>query len=773
MYPALKKLNWTNLPILAAFGLSVALAPIFRAQDQGSITKVTPLPDGAFFTVDGANYTHAVSNIWPTGSKHTLSAITPQYPPTGAKATLTFDHWEFNGGNVSLNPFVITATPTIPEYRAVFSQQYALSVIFFNCPDPAHCASPGRILVDGSPVTTTTDIYCAPGASVTLLAIPNPGYVFAGWQGGTNQYITGAQDIVTMNGPIEVYPRFQVARHVNIATVPDGLQILADRTPVYAGTVLDWGWDSVHSIGPVSPQQDKLGKYWAFKSWSDGGAINHAYTVAESNMPDTITATYVPAAPFSIVTQPLGLRVKVDGVTQNILNPYYYTWGVNEVHRLEAPLTQTDASGRNYQFAGWSDGGAAIHDYTVAADADITGGAKLVATYKALTKLTVDSSLTALSIKVNGTSCTTPCETLYSPGTQVRVTVPPSVALGQNTRADFNGWPTGGSDFTVSLGDADQRLLASYHILNRLSASSDPSDGAVYSLTPSSPDSFYDSSATVAITLTAQPGFKFVRWDGDLSGTIPSGMVAMSAPRAVRGLLNPVPYIAPTGVMNAAGLTPQKGVAPGSMISIFGAHLANGSAVAGDGLLPQTLAGVVARAGDRLLPLIYASPTQINAQLPDDIQPGDQLMTVSPPGQPDLRAAFKVVRNAPGLFPVMSGDSAFAMAVHEDGSPINADSPARHGELITVYGTGFGPTATPRPEGFPIPASGDYSIADSASVQVGDTVIIAEKAFALPGRQGIDAVQFRLGDDAPSSTTSTFKLTVNGVDSNTVMLVVQ
>ena len=773
MYPALKKLDWTNLPILAAFALSVALAPVFRAQDQGSITKVTPFPDGAFITVDGANYTHAVSNIWPTGTKHTLSVVTPQYPPTGAKAVLTFDHWEFNGGTSSSNPFIVTATPTIAEYRAIFGQQYALTLVFFNCPDAAHCSPPGQILVNGSPINSTTDLYFAPGSSVTLMAIPNPGYVFAGWQGGTNQAISGAQDIVTLNAPMEVYPKFQVARHVNIATVPDGLQILADRTPIFAGTALDWGWGSVHSIGPISPQQDKNGKFWAFKSWNDGGAAFHAYTVSESNLPDTITATYVPAAPFTIVTQPLGLRVKVDGVTQNVLNPYYYTWGVNEVHHLEAPLTQTDASGRTYQFSGWSDGGAAVHDFTVAADADVSGGVKLVATYTGLTKLTVDSSLSALSIKVNGVACTTPCETLYSPGSQVKVTVPPTVTLGENSRADFNGWPTGGSDFTVSLGDADQRLLASYHFLNRLTASSDPSDGAVYSLSPSSPDGFYDSSASVAISLTAQPGFKFMRWDGDLSGTIPSGMVAMSAPRAVRGLLNPVPFISPTGVMNAAGPTPQKGVAPGSMISIFGAHLANSSAVAGDGLLPQTLAGVVARTGDRLLPLIYASPTQINAQLPDDVQPGDQLMTVSPPGQPDVRAAFKVLRNAPGLFPVMSGDSAFAMAIHEDGSPITSDSPAKRGELITVYGTGFGPTATPRPEGFPIPASGDYSIVDGASVQVGDTVIAAEKAFAVPGRQGIDAVQFRLGDDAPSGTTATFKLTVNGVESNTVMLAVQ
>src|ERR1051326_4311083 len=191
MRTALKKLDWTTLPIVGAFALSVALAPVFRAQDQGSITKVSATPDGVLFSVDGANYQHAVSNIWPAGSRHVLSTITPQVPPTGAKATFEFSHWEFAGGTSAVNPLVVTASPTIPEYRAVFGSQYALSLIFFSCPDPAHCASPGTIFVNGAPVTVTTDLYFSPGSAVSLIAVPNDGYVFAGWQGGTNQHITG------------------------------------------------------------------------------------------------------------------------------------------------------------------------------------------------------------------------------------------------------------------------------------------------------------------------------------------------------------------------------------------------------------------------------------------------------------------------------------------------------------------------------------------------------------------------------------------------------
>jgi hypothetical protein len=171
----------------------------------------------------------------------------------------------------------------------------------------------------------------------------------------------------------------------------------------------------------------------------------------------------------------------------------------------------------------------------------------------------------------------------------------------------------------VTLGNTDQKVTAAYHTMNRLSASTDPANGAVYTVTPASSDNFYDAPTPISVSLATQPGYKFRRWDGDLSGTIPSGILAMSAPRAVRGLLDPVPYISPAGVLNAVGVTPQTGVAPGSMISIFGANLAN-TTIAFDGILPQTLGGVVAQAGNRLLPLVFTSVTQINAQLPDDLQ---------------------------------------------------------------------------------------------------------------------------------------------------------
>jgi uncharacterized protein (TIGR03437 family) len=763
----MKRIDWSYVPIAAVFGLSMAIAPVFRAQDQGSLTRITTVPDGATYLVDGQAFNHSTSAIWPTGSKHTLSV--PATTQVAVRTQYTFLNWSFAGSNLTSNTVTVTATPAIAEYKAAFDVQYAIGISYFNCPDPTYCPSPGTIQVNGVPIISSQDVYVPANSVAILQAFPNPGYVFVGWQPGAGQTITGFQNVVTVNSPIVVYPKFQVARKINFATDPPGLTVLADRTPLQTPTTLEWGWDSVHSVGANSPQQDKYGKFWSFKSWSDNGDLNHAYTVGELNTPDTLVATYVPAGSVNILTQPVGLKIKVDG-QYNALNGMYFAWGVGETHHLDAPLQQTDAQGRNWQFSAWSNGGAASQDVVVPGDVDVNGF-RLTATYTPLTKLSVTSTLSSLSVKVDGTACDTPCSVLRAPGAAVKINAPATIPIGDGSRADFDGWPGGVTDYVITLGDADKTVVASYHQMNRLNSASDPPNGAVWTVQPGSPDGFYAASTSVAVSLTAQPGYRFRRWDGDLSGTIPSGTVAMSAPRNVKALLDTVPYISPAGVTNAAGTTPVAAVAPGSIISIFGANLASDTFLAPDGILPQTLGSLTVRVGDRVLPLFFVSPQQINANLPDDIPTGSQTLTVSPGNQPDVRGTFTVARNAPGLFPVAVNDQSFAMAIHEDGSSVTTDSPAVAGELVTVYGTGFGPADHARLEGFPIPQSPPYLMVDSAVVQAGDVSITAEKAFAAPGRFGVDAVQFRVKGVASGNVT--FKVTMNGVDSNTVLLPVQ
>jgi uncharacterized protein (TIGR03437 family) len=365
-------------------------------------------------------------------------------------------------------------------------------------------------------------------------------------------------------------------------------------------------------------------------------------------------------------------------------------------------------------------------------------------------------------------------------GTQVRVSAPASVPLGAGTRADLSGWsssvgsvPAAAGDWVGTLSGTPVALCANYYSMNLLSTAAIPAGSASWSVQPGSPDGYYATQTTVNISVTAQPGYRFHGWSGDLSGSLPSGAVTMNTPRSVTALFDAVATIAPTGVQNGAGSTPQPGVAPGSVISIFGSNLASAVATGPASPLPQTLSGTVVQAANRLLPLFFVSPGQINAELPADLTLGPQTLTVSAQGQPDVHASFTVVRDAPGLFQQAVNGQSFAVAVHEDGSAVTLGSPAGHGELLTVYGTGFGPTDPMRPTGFAVPQTPPFVLLAGASVLVGDAAIPAENAFAEPGSVAVDAVQFRLGNGAPSATNAPLRVSINGQQSNTVLLPVQ
>ena len=750
-----------------------ALVPRCSGQNLGAATRVSTVPPGLYFSVDGQDYQTAMSAVWPTGSKHTL--FVSQQSQFLGKSLSAFKDWEFAGGTFSGSLMIITADPAVPEYHAVFDTQYDLSLLFYSCPDPVSCQySPGVIYVGNVAYTSDQEIWAGAGDVVTLLAMPNPGYVFGGWLAGPNQVISGFQDTVTMAAPISVYPTFQVARRINLDTAPSGLQVLADRAPVLTPATMEWGWASTHSVGTISPQQDLTGFWWVFSSWSDGGAANHAYQVAGVIGADSLTATFVPAAPILLTTSPPGLSLTVDGKSN--WPTYNFTWGVGETHALQAPAQQTDSQGRVWAFASWSNGGSAAQSFTVPASAAGTG-VRLSATYNPVGHLTVTSSLASLTVTVNGASCGTPCDMQFPVGTQVRVSAPASVPLGDGTRADLSGWsgsvPAAAGDWVGILSGAPVAISANYRSLNRLLTVASPAGSASWSLQPGSPDGYYDPQATVNVSVAALPGYRFHGWSGDLSGSFPSGVVAMNVPRSVTALFDAVAAIAPTGVQNGAGKTPQPGVAPGSVISIFGSNLA-ADVVTGPGSpLAQTLSGTVVQAASRLLPLFFVSPGQINAELPADLAEGPQTLVVSAQGQPDVHASFTVVRNAPGLFEQAVNGQSFAVAVHQDGSAVTLGSPAGHGELLTVYGTGFGPTHPVRPVGFAVPQTPPFALLDAASVLVGDAVIPAENAFAAPGSVAVDIVQFRLGDGAPSATNAPLRVSINGELSNTVLLPVQ
>jgi len=159
-------------------------------------TRVYTDPGATSFLVDGQRFTGAATFLWPQGSKHTLD-IDPIQFDLIIKARFAFNGWSDSTGLLSVagTHLVVTADPAITFYKASVTPQFAVSLNFFTCPslDISACGSPGAVVVNNAAYLVNTDVYFDAGSNITLMALPNPGYVFTGWlqsSGGNTTSLT-------------------------------------------------------------------------------------------------------------------------------------------------------------------------------------------------------------------------------------------------------------------------------------------------------------------------------------------------------------------------------------------------------------------------------------------------------------------------------------------------------------------------------------------------------------------------------------------------------
>jgi uncharacterized protein (TIGR03437 family) len=787
----------------------------------------------ARFLVDGLYFQGMSTFTWPQGSKHVVQVLNDlpmgnSCPSTlfsaaqtsiDANTAILFNGWKDNKGFLlpTTDPVqTITADPSVTSLIANFTVSYKIILTLFQGQpnsDPQFCQPastgapgtappdqlrPGVAIVDGVAYWNSAILYLTGGVH-TINAFPYPGFTFDGWtvNGSPLTSYLGALNVATS---MNLIPQFRAAKRVRFITNPLGLRVLVDHTPVpttpylNTGTILtcppeftrppapppsipplcygdfDFAPGSTHVIGAETPQEDLKGKLWVFNTWDEGGGQNTVYKT-DSNLAtmETHTANFLPGSSVWFSTSPANLPLTIDG-RSNWPYPPVFAWALGSTHNISAAPTLADSKGRKYTFKSWSNGGPASQQITID-QAAVDNGLRVSASYDVLSRLIVQSSAGNVTIQVDGSPCPAPCIIDKPNGSQVRVSVPSSIPLNDGSRLDFASWSDNGStDHVVTMNFDAQALTANYQTMVKLAAVSSPANGATFQFGPTAPDMFYPAGQPVTITAQANPGFRFRRWGGDWSGTYPVAQIMMAQPSTVIAQLDTIPYIAPAGVQNAVGPTPDQVVAPGSIISVQGASLTTDTIVGPTNPLSQTLNGVVVTVADRILPLLSVSPNQVTAQLPPDLPEGDYTLTLSASGQPDVTGAFTVARNAPGLFAWSTDSRPIALANHQDGSPITPDSPARQGETVTVYGTGFGPCQQPLIAGFLMPNAPPNPLIDNLTLQLDGFQPVATFAGAAPDRIGMEIARFQITPDLTTGKNLELKVTVNGRVSNTVLL---
>jgi uncharacterized protein (TIGR03437 family) len=231
-----------------------------------------------------------------------------------------------------------------------------------------------------------------------------------------------------------------------------------------------------------------------------------------------------------------------------------------------------------------------------------------------------------------------------------------------------------------------------------------------------------------------------------------------------------VPTLSSNGIVNSTFAAGVNTSAPGSLVSIFGTDLARSTtgAVVSNGRLATTLAGTSVRFGGIPAPLLFVSPTQINAQVPFEIAPGTRSVVINTPSGnvsgTDVTRLLQVSAAAPAIF---------AAVKVSDFSVITAANPVEPNEPIAVFATGLG-------AGSPAVATGQLppieplsdTIARPAATIGGINATVLASVLA-PGLAGVNQVNVVVPPGAPSGSLVFLQLSVDGVLSNAFPISVQ
>lgn len=195
--------------------------------------------------------------------------------------------------------------------------------------------------------------------------------------------------------------------------------------------------------------------------------------------------------------------------------------------------------------------------------------------------------------------------------------------------------------------------------------------------------------------------------------------------------------------MNQSGLSPVipgSSPTPGSLISAYAFNLGADALVVADHFpLPTDLAGVSLLVNGTPAPLLALTPWQLNAQLPQEVAPGEaRFQLCFSDGAAAVVSMAQVQALSPAIFTFSYGAEALA-AIYDVSARqvIDPAHPARTGDAIEIYGTGLGATNPLVPAGMPAPSSPPAVTVLGVEVTIGGLPAKVLFAGLAPGLAGV------------------------------------
>jgi uncharacterized protein (TIGR03437 family) len=246
-----------------------------------------------------------------------------------------------------------------------------------------------------------------------------------------------------------------------------------------------------------------------------------------------------------------------------------------------------------------------------------------------------------------------------------------------------------------------------------------------------------------------------------------------------------IPELAEDAVLSTSTFLPGQPVAPGGLVAAFGVNLADRTASA----FPPTgsLAGAFAlfaspATGLASLPLFFASPTQLNGEVPRDLLPGVSRQVVVQRGGQISRPVDVVLAIAqPGIFTVNqqgTGQGAIldGSTTAEQGRAVLAapGSPVGRGRVISIYCEGLGRVNPEVANGTLAPSSEPLArTVNAVTVSIGGQAAQILYSGLAPGFVGLYQINAVVPLDALQGDAVPVTVSVNGAVSNTATIAIR
>lgn len=279
-----------------------------------------------------------------------------------------------------------------------------------------------------------------------------------------------------------------------------------------------------------------------------------------------------------------------------------------------------------------------------------------------------------------------------------------------------------------------------------------------------------DASLAVMDAIAALPVFNLTSSFGSAFDTLPltnytSGAAPVIANYARVSSIERLPLDATFANGASYQSSSSAGIAPGEVLTIFGTGIGAAQlttlVIDSTGKVSTTLAGTRVLFDGTAAPILYTSKDQISVVAPYNVAGKSKTtITVTSPGILITPVTLNVATANPGIFTLDASGKGDAAIVRTDGSVVSTAAPAQAGDVLSLFGEGYGVASPALADGaivgltLPLPTAKTSLLIDGQTVDTlyaggapGITNGVLQVNFRVPTLSaGSHSIQVQVGD---------------------------